>query len=216
MTILLVILTVTVLLLVDWYMTKRRETAAAVARAAESAGELFIHPGHTWIRVHGNDLVSVGATDLASNFAGILSTVALPREGARIVKGEPAWSLVSNKNRQLEQLMPVNGRVVAVNESLRDDPDLTQRSPYEDGWILRVRPRQLEKSLRDLQPFTAARSMIDEALARINRRLSPNLGPIANDGGEWVRGFGERFTDAQWNALRDELFPESRTEPGDE
>jgi glycine cleavage system H protein len=213
MTILLVILMVTVLLLVDWYVTKRRQRITSAARAAQSAGELFLDSGHTWVRVHGNDLVSVGATDLASNFAGILSTVALPREGARLDKGDPAWALVSRKNRQLEQLMPIKGRVLAVNDSLHDNPDLTQRSPYEDGWILRVRPRDLERSLRDLLPFTAARSLIDEALSRITRRLSPNLGAVANDGGEWVRGFGERFEDAQWNVLRDELFPASRTRP---
>ena len=216
MTILLVVLMVTVLLLVDWYVTKRRQTAAAAARAAKAVGELFVHPGHTWIRVHGDDLVSVGATDLASNFAGILSTVALPREGERIGKGEPAWALVSKKNRQLKQLMPIKGRVVAVNESLRDNPHLTQQSPYEEGWILRVRPRGLKKSLGEFLPFAAARSLIDEALARITRRLSPELGPVANDGGEWVRGFGDRFDDAQWKVLKDELFPPPRTEPGAE
>ncbi len=216
MTILLVILMVTVVLLVDWYLTRRRQSIAAAARAAEASGELFVHPGHTWIRVHGNDLVSVGATDLAANFAGILSNVVLPREGARIAQGEPAWALVSKKDREIEQLMPINGKVVAVNESLHDNPDLTQRSPYEDGWILRVRPRRLERSLSQLQPFAAARSLIDEALVRINRRLSPSLGPVANDGGELVRGFGDRLDDTQWKVLRNELFPGSQSEPGDE
>ena len=213
MTILLVLLTVTAILLVDWSRTRRRQSITAAARAAQPTGELFLHSGHTWIRVHGNDLVSVGSTDLASNFAGVLTEVDVPREGVRLDEGEPAWTLVSKQKRQLQQFMPIKGKVLAVNDRLREDPDLTQRSPYEDGWILRVQPRGLAQSIRGLLPFASARTQIDAALSKITRTLSPSLGPVANDGGEWVKAFGERFDDIQWEVLQKELFPAPAKRP---
>ena len=50
--------------------------------------------------------------------------------------GESAWTLVSSRDRRLKQTMPIDGKVVAVNQELIEDPDLANSSPYEKGWIL--------------------------------------------------------------------------------
>ncbi len=219
MVVILVILTAATFLTVEWYLSHRRKRATQIARARsllpvgrDQSGVLSLdgflfHPGHTWVRIHDDGLASVGATDLAANFAGEVSRIELPHEGDRLQQGQPAWTLVSARNRRLQQLMPINGRVLAVNRDLLRDPDLAQRAPYEAGWILRVRPRNLPSSLSNLLPARAARAWIDATRARITAQLSPSLGSLAYDGGEWAAGFGDRIEDADWEELRRDLFP---------
>jgi len=219
MVVILVILTAAAFVTIEWYVSHRRKTAAQVIRARspmplgrDKAGVLSLegflfHPGHTWVLVHDDGLASVGVTDFAANFAGDVSGIELPNEGDRLQQGQPAWTLVSARNRRLQQLMPIDGRVLATNRDLLRDPDLAQRAPYEAGWILRVKPRNLPSSLSNLLPARAARAWVDATRARITAQLSPSLGSLAHDGGDWAAGFGDRIDDADWEELRRGLFP---------
>ena len=148
----LVLLTVVAFFVVEWHLDNRRAAALLHARATPFGRErdLFLHPGHTWVRPTSDGLVSIGASGFACNFAGNPRRIKLPRVGRRLHQGETAWTLRSNRGRILDQAMPIRGKVVAVNEALRSDPTLAQRSPYDAGWILRVRPRDLPGGLRSI------------------------------------------------------------------
>jgi glycine cleavage system H protein len=224
MTPILVLATFVAIMLVQWSLQVRRKRAAAMARArspiplaegipgAQRLKDFLFHAGHTWVRVHDDGLASVGTTDFASNFTGQLSSIKLPREGARLHQGEPAWTLISSRDRRLKQVMPIEGKVLAVNSDLLEDPELAQRAPYESGWILRVRPRNLESSIQNLMPDTTARGWLDAVVASITAHLSPALGSLAQDGGEWATGFGDRLEEEDWQSLKDDLFPGTRTQ----
>jgi len=206
MTIILLLLMLTIVLLAQWYLGRKHERISAAERAIESLGDLYYHPGHTWVSVHGRALASVGATDLAANFAGQLASVELPLQGARLQQGQPAWTLVSHRGRRLSQSMPITGKVIAVNRQLQRDPSLAQRSAQGDGWVLRVRPIGLGKNIRNLLTPTAAKSWLDSTRAQITARVAPALGLVAQDGGELLKGFGDQLSDSDWKALHDELF----------
>ncbi|MBI5711143.1 MAG: hypothetical protein HZC42_12720 [Candidatus Eisenbacteria bacterium] len=83
MVVVLVVLTVAAFLLADWYLIRRRQDAAQAAAVAAEAG-LFLHPGHTWVRIGADGAVLVGASDFAASFAGALAAIELPRAGARL------------------------------------------------------------------------------------------------------------------------------------
>jgi len=221
MVVILVILTVATFVTIEWYLSRRRKLTARVVRARSpmpagrdksgvlSLEDLLFHPGHTWVRVHDDGLASVGVTDFAVNFAGDVSGIELPNEGDQLQQGQPAWTLVSARKRRLQQLMPIDGRVLAINRDLLRNPDLAQRAPYEAGWILRVRPLNLPSNLSNLLRAKAARAWIDATRARIAAQLNPSLGSLAYDGGEWAAGFGDRIEDREWEQLRRDLFPAS-------
>lgn len=213
MTVLFVIVTIALLLLLDAYLVRSRRRARALSRYATPGGEVWFHPGHTWIKVHGAGAVAIGATDFATNFVGKLKSVELPREGKRLTAGEPLWTLVSQRGRRLPQSMPVDGEVVAVNHALDKRPTLAQQSPYDEGWIVKVRPRDLRRSLTGLLSGDAARRFMDETLRKVNARLRPALGAVAQDGAEWAPAFGERLADLEWLMLRADLFPEPKRRP---
>jgi glycine cleavage system H protein len=187
----------------------RTEPAATPAPRPQPA--FYLHPGHVWVRLE-DGLASVGASDFAANFVGALSRLELPQEGASLRQGQPAWTLISSKDRRLTQVMPLDGEIVAVNRDLIADPDLLQRSPRHEGWVLRIRPTRLAENLRSLFSGALAETWKEVAGYRLNSLLSPALGRLANDGGVWVAHFGDMLEDSVWLAVREDLFPPEKSE----
>ena len=219
MTLILVVASFVLIATLRWYMQSRQERIAVAARAlgAVSPGmeirpgqppaQFLFHPGHTWVHLHESGLATIGVTEFASNFAGTLSGVELPREGYRIRKGESAWTLVSGGHRRVEQSMPIDGKVIAVNPQLLENPDLLQNSPYENGWILRVRPKKSLVLNTDFFSESAVKAWFDAARDTIASRLTPAMGTLAQDGGEWLTAFGDHLDDDEWENLKSDLFP---------
>lgn len=215
MVVILVLLTIAAFFAIDWYARRRRASVPAAAEAYEPVrtiriaepAPLMIHPGHSWVRIAPDGVAAVGASTFASCFAGRLAAIEVPRVGALLRQGQPAWTLVSSRRRRLTQVMPVDGEVIEVNEELQRDPGLAQRASIGEGWILRVRPRGLPERFHNLFVDRLGSAWDDATRLRLNQVLSPALGARANDGGEWVPGFGDLLSDEDWEQLRHELFP---------
>jgi glycine cleavage system H protein len=105
---------------------------------------------HEWARVEG-EKVKVGITDYAQDQLGEVVFVELPQVGDTYRKDEVFGSVESVKAVS-ELFIPIGGDVVGVNSSLRDTPQLVNKSPYEKGWMIEVKPTN-PKDLDDL--FTA-------------------------------------------------------------
>ncbi|MDF2823014.1 MAG: Glycine cleavage system protein [Mycobacterium sp.] len=83
------------------------------------------------------DAVRVGVTSVATESLGELVFVDLPEVGAEIVAGESCGEVESTKTVS-DLYPPVSGRVVEVNEAVRDDPSLITADPYGRGWLFAV------------------------------------------------------------------------------
>lgn len=81
----------------------------------------------------------IGISDYAQDQLGDLTYVELPEVGAAIDKGDEFGSLESIKSVSTVY-MPVGGKVIAINESLEDDPGLINRDPYGEGWLIEIEP----------------------------------------------------------------------------
>ncbi|MCK4414106.1 MAG: glycine cleavage system protein GcvH [Candidatus Eisenbacteria sp.] len=95
---------------------------------------------HEWVRQEGAELV-IGITDYAQEQLSDIVYVELPEEGAELVQDEPFGSVEAVKAVS-DLCAPVSGVVESVNEALADDPGLINRSPYEEGWMVRARPSE--------------------------------------------------------------------------
>lgn len=92
---------------------------------------------HEWVRVEG-DVGTIGITDHAQDSLGDVVYVELPKVGDRFAAHEPFGSVESVKAVS-EIFTPVSGEVIEVNESLQDEPEKVNATPYDDGWMVRVR-----------------------------------------------------------------------------
>ena len=99
--------------------------------------ELRYTKEHEWIRVEGGEAV-VGVTDYAQGELGDVIFVELPAPGSKIAQMKPFGTIDAVKTVS-DLFAPVSGEIVAVNGALKDDPALVNRSPYKDGWMVRIR-----------------------------------------------------------------------------
>ncbi len=190
-------------------------SAAAVARPAgatalrPSAGWFHIppgvrlHPGHTWARLEGDGLVTVGIDDFAHKLVGPAS-VELPKLGEKVAQGEPALAL-ADEGCSVPMLSPVDGTVVAVNPALKGCADALAE-PYGAGWLFKVKPARLTANLRQLHETAAANRMLEDAGEALVRRMDPELGRVLQDGGVPVHGIARALAGDDWETFAREFF----------
>jgi glycine cleavage system H protein len=110
---------------------------------------------HEWLRLESEEAV-VGITDFAQDALGDVVFVELPAVGAVLSQGQTFGVVESNKTVS-DLFAPVAGRVLAVNQTLRDEPERVNRDPYGAGWMIRVAVEHREEvdSLLDARAYRA-------------------------------------------------------------
>ncbi|HEX9842235.1 MAG TPA: glycine cleavage system protein GcvH [bacterium] len=93
---------------------------------------------HEWVRLEG-DTATVGITDFAQDQLTDIVFVELPEPGRKLNAGDPAAVLESVKSVS-DVYAPLAGEVVAVNKELEAHPELVNESPYDKGWLLKIKP----------------------------------------------------------------------------
>jgi len=91
---------------------------------------------HEWARADGNS-VWVGITDFAQDALGDVVYVDIPEVGTEVRAGEPFGEVESTKSVS-DVYAPVTGTVTARNDALVDSPELVNRDPYGDGWMVAI------------------------------------------------------------------------------
>ena len=92
---------------------------------------------HEWLRVEADGSVTVGITDYAQEQLGDIVFIELPQVGSRLNAGANLVVIESVKAVG-EVKLGLGGAVLAVNERLADEPELVNRAPLADGWLLRI------------------------------------------------------------------------------
>jgi len=105
------------------------------------------HKEHTWAKVEG-DQVKVGISDYAQDQLGDIIFIELPDIGDVIDKGEVFGQAESAKTVS-SLYMPVSGEIIEVNENVIDSPENVNEDPYGEGWMIVIKPKDLEE-VKDL------------------------------------------------------------------
>ena len=82
--------------------------------------------------------MTVGITEFAQEQLGDVVYLELPADGTALSAGEPFGEIESAKT-VAELFAPVSGELIGSNGALEDRPELVNESPYDEGWIVRVR-----------------------------------------------------------------------------
>ncbi len=126
---------------------------------SEVPSELKYTESHEWLRLEDDGLVTVGVTDHAQALLGDLVFVELPEAGTEFVAGDECCVVESVKAAS-DVYMPISGEIVEINEALADEPEIINSSPYDNGWLFKVKPSANE--LADLMDADAYQAEIDE------------------------------------------------------
>ena len=92
---------------------------------------------HEWVLVK-DDLATLGITDYAQSELGDVVFVELPEVGDEVEAAESFGTIEAVKTVS-ELFSPITGTVVEVNEALADSPDLVNKDPYGEGWMIKLK-----------------------------------------------------------------------------
>ncbi|MFH1101013.1 MAG: glycine cleavage system protein GcvH [Methanobacteriota archaeon] len=111
--------------------------------------ELYYHKEHAWIKKEADGTVRIGMNDFYQKSAGDTTYIDLPFEGDKVSQGETCGKIQSAKWVG-KFVSPVSGEITQVNTDLEDDCTLINKSPYEKGWIMMVKPSKFDEELKHL------------------------------------------------------------------
>ncbi len=115
---------------------------------------LLFTASHEWAKVEGDEAL-VGISAYAQDQLGDITFIELPDVGAMLEAGKEFGSVESVKAAG-ELYSPVSGEVIAVNDALTDAPEAVNQSPYDSGWMIRVRLSVQPANLMDADTYNAS------------------------------------------------------------
>ncbi len=126
---------------------------------------LFYHPGHTWVKVEKADEVRIGIDSFLGKMLGRVKVIVLPLSGGTCLQGENLCSIIQEEGI-LRIIFPVSGSILSVNQKLKDRPELVTKDPLGEGFLLTLRPKNLQRDQRQLFFGEAALSWYQKELER--------------------------------------------------
>lgn len=111
---------------------------------------------HEWVKVEGN-IGIVGVTDFAQKQLTDIVFVELPEKGKKVEQNKHMAVIESVKSVS-DVFSPVSGEIIEVNKKLMDNPDIINRDPYGEGWIVKIKITNKEElnnliSVKDYENF---------------------------------------------------------------
>ncbi len=114
--------------------------------------DLLYTKSHEWVRIEG-DVATVGITDHAQSELGDIVYLDLPEVG-RILQHDDNFGSVESVKTVSDLYSPVPGEVIEKNETLGAQSELVNSSPYEDGWLIKVKLTDLSATSRLMDAAT--------------------------------------------------------------
>ncbi len=114
--------------------------------------QLLYTPKHTWAQITPEGNIRVGVSDYAQRHLKGIANVMTEPIGEEVAKMEP-FGVIETWMFMFDLYSPVSGKIVKVNEKLKDKPYLVNEDPYGEGWIVEIKPKNsltLEEELKSL------------------------------------------------------------------
>ena len=161
--------------------------------------DLNYHKGHTWVRSEGECLIKVGIDDFAQQLVGEIKEVTLPQEGDKVDSGAPGFK-VKTRFGIAKLRVPVSGKVVQVNTKLAKEASLANSDPYGSGWVLAIKPSELDAELSELLEGEEARNWMREEAKKLKeiREFESVSTPSLPDGGASLEEEDEKTRKQRW------------------
>jgi glycine cleavage system H lipoate-binding protein len=199
------------------FLRKMRRLGSAVQKAAKGSvptidgwfnlpeGKIYYHRGHSWAIPESGNVVKVGIDDFAQKLVGRIDAVKFPKVGSQVTQGEKAWSLQVGA-KSIQMLSPVDGKIVAINETLISSPESIGKDPYGQSWLLKVQVPKVSANLKNLLSGGLARKWMEGIKESLFARMNYNLGAVSQDGGVPVYGIARSLDPEKWDEIVKEYF----------
>jgi glycine cleavage system H protein len=115
---------------------------------------LYFSKDFEWVKIEG-DKVRIGISDYAQKSLREIVYAELPSAGSEVKQNEPYGTLESVKAVS-DLVAPISGTIEEVNDEVQSKPETLNEDPYEKGWLLVVKPSNLQAELANIMDFNKA------------------------------------------------------------
>lgn len=127
---------------------------------------LYFDKTHTWAFLEKDGLIKIGVDDFLQHITGALTRVKMKGAGDKIRRGEKILSIIRN-GKQLNIYAPVSGTIKEHNGLLLSDSSLINSSPYDNGWVYLIEPKNWLREVQFLFPAQAYKTWLQDEFARL-------------------------------------------------
>jgi glycine cleavage system H protein len=132
-------------------------------------GQLLYTPKHTWAQITPEGNIRVGVSDYAQRHLKGIARIQTDSVGKEISKMEPV-GVAETWMFMFDLFAPISGKIVKINESLRNDPSIVNEDPYGEGWLVEIKPKNsltLEQELKALLGAREYNKWVDKLEGRL-------------------------------------------------
>ncbi|MBW1771579.1 MAG: glycine cleavage system protein H [Deltaproteobacteria bacterium] len=160
----------------------------------------YYHMGHSWARFEHGGRVRVGFDDFLAKLFGPIEILNLPPLGATLKQSQVGWTF-SRDEHKAAVLSPVTGSVLATNHRALKHPGITNRDPYQEGWLFILEPRLPKKDLKGLYFGDQGFRWMEEEDRKLMSLMGPEYEQLAATGGELIGDIFGNFPGLGWDRL---------------
>ena len=160
----------------------------------------YLHPGHAWVKLEGEDSVRIGLDEYALRLLGPVDRIDVPVLGKRLRQGQPGFTL-HRAEQSVTVLAPVSGVIIDVHSEPSSDPSLSQEDPFGQGWLVRVQATNLRQELRTMILGAESAAFLNQEVDRVLTLIEKNYGPLAADGGDLAPDLAANLPEVSWDRL---------------
>jgi glycine cleavage system H protein len=167
----------------------------------------YVNPGHSWIKVLNQNQVKIGIDDIVATAFGAIDEVILPLPGEKVKRGASCGQVI-----QFEHIFsivsPVSGLVIEINDELTKFPNQLTLDPLNKGWMMVIKPDNLEQDLKLCRSGDALMSWylkefkwFEYHLAKGFNQQCEQVGITLTDGGEISRNLRNHLPKDQYRQM---------------
>ena len=145
----------------------------------EFPDELYYSIEHTWAKVEPDGSVRVGITDFAQKMAGTIVFVRTLPVGKAVAQLKPFGTLETGKYVG-KLYAPVSGAIATTNAKLREQASIINKDPYVEGWIIVIKPSNLDGDLKNLMKSNSPEfsELMNKKIAEVEAKAKAKLAEI--------------------------------------
>jgi glycine cleavage system H lipoate-binding protein len=152
---------------------------------------IYFDKTHTWAFMEQNGFVKVGIDDFLQHITGTITRIRMKEPGEKVRRGEKIVTVIRN-GKQMEIYSPVSGVIREQNQSLLADASMLNKSPYSEGWVYLIEPKNWLKEMQFLFMAGKYKSWLQDEFTRLKDFLAASMKSnttvyahvILQDGGE--------------------------------
>jgi glycine cleavage system H lipoate-binding protein len=167
--------------------------------------DYYLHRGHAWAVLEDTGMVRVGMDDFSQKVLGPADDIKVPAVDMLYYQDHICMALIK-QGQKASCLAPVDGAIAAVNPKVREKPSLIHDDPYGEGWMLKIKPTNLQRNLADLSYGELNADWIYQESHRLINLMETEVGVTVPDGGTFIDDIYRNYPQLGWRRLMQEFF----------